>query len=140
MDIPALEQELLSSSVTPTSVMDQAYVDSYFTSSDSNDDQPLEASAPGSPNSTASISPTNTPIITIPTIKLEHTRSFLEMSTTASLSPSSAGRRTSVRKTRKTVKEMSQSDDDDERREKVKNSEKKRRDRLRYDTTSLPES
>lgn len=27
---------------------------------------------------------------------------------------------------------MSQSDDDDERREKVKNSEKKRRDRLRY--------
>lgn len=133
MDIPALEQELLNSSMAPSSTqIEQSYVDSYFTSSDSNEDlRRSTASAPGSPNSPAS--PGNTPIQQhqIPQIKLEHTPSFVELTAAASLSPSTSGRR-SVRKVRRTTKEMSNSDDDDERREKVKNSEKKRRDRLRY--------
>jgi hypothetical protein len=133
MDIPSLEQELLNSAMAPASQIDQTYVDSYFTSSDSNEEQlQRTASAPGSPNSPASTSP-NSSSHQIPQIKLEHTPSFAELTAAASLSPHSSGRRSSVRKVRRTVKEMSQSDDDDERREKVKNSEKKRRDRLRYD-------
>eukprot|EP00026_Physarum_polycephalum_P003403 Phypoly_transcript_03414.p1 GENE.Phypoly_transcript_03414~~Phypoly_transcript_03414.p1 ORF type:complete len:520 (+),score=111.47 Phypoly_transcript_03414:218-1777(+) len=131
MDIPSLEQELLNSQQAAASQLDQAYVDNYFTSSDSNEEQPRR-SAPGSPNSPASASPTNTPIHQIPQIKLEHTPSFVELTAAASLSPHSSGRRSSVRKVRRTTKELSQSDDDDERREKVKNSEKKRRDRLSY--------
>lgn len=132
MDYPTLEQELLHSSISANIQIDQAYLDSYFTSSDSNDDASSTIPSP----TPSSSSPTNTLII--PTIKLEQIASPNADSAQPTLGTAvPSGRRSSVRKIRRTAKEMSQSDDDDERREKVKNSEKKRRDRLRYTMSEI---
>jgi hypothetical protein len=139
MDIPSLEQELLNAhnETSTNTYFDQAY-EAYFTSSDSATEEAAQGihtpSVPASPTSPASTSPQNV-TLHVPPIKLEQAPSLSDSvsSPSLNLSNNNVNRRSStVRKTRRTNKDLSPSDDDDERREKVKNSEKKRRDRLRY--------